>query len=115
LEFRTVHRDVEIAGQQLRRGDKVGMSFGAANRDPSVFDHPDQVDLDRPHYRHLSFGAGVHRCIGSNLARLQIRVAAEQLIDRLSPFWLPDGAQIEYSSRQARGPISIPLEFSPGS
>jgi cytochrome P450 len=113
LEFRTVHRDVEIAGKQLRRGDKVGMSFGAANRDPSVFDHPDEVDLDRPHYRHLSFGAGVHRCIGSNLARLQIRVAVEQLVDRLSPFWLPDGIHIEYSSRQARGPISIPLEISP--
>ncbi len=113
LEFRTVRRDVDVAGQKLRQGDKVGMSFGAANRDPSVFDHPDEVDLERPHYRHLSFGAGVHRCIGSNLARLQIRVAVEQLVDRLSPFWLPENAQIEYSSRQARGPFSIPLDFTP--
>ncbi len=113
LMFRTVHRDVEIAGQCLRKGDKVGLLFGAANRDPEIFERPDEVDLDRPHYRHLSFGAGVHRCVGSNLARLQIRVAVEQLVARLSPFWLPEGAEIQYASLQARGPRSFPLQFAP--
>jgi cytochrome P450 len=113
LMFRTAHRDVEVAGQHIKKGDKVGLFFGAANRDPTVFDRPDEVDLDRPHYRHLTFGAGVHRCIGSNLARLQIRVAIEQLVGRLSPFWLPEGAEVVYSSLQARGPFSLPLEFAP--
>ena len=103
LMFRTATRDVELAGQQIREGDKVGMFFGAANRDPAVFDRPDEVDLDRPHNRHLSFGLGTHRCIGSNLARLQIRVAVRRLLERLGPFRIPEGAHVEYFSKQARG------------
>jgi cytochrome P450 len=113
IMFRTAQRDVEVDGQQVRAGDKICLIFGAAGRDPAVFDHPDQVDLDRPHCRHLSFGAGVHRCIGSNLARLQIRIAIQQLLARLGPFRIPDGAEVGYSSRQSRGPSSIPLAFSP--
>lgn len=113
IMFRTARGDVEIAGQRIKAGDKMCLIFGAAGRDPEVFDHPDQVDLDRPHCRHISFGAGVHRCIGSNLARLQIRVATEQLLTRLGEFRVRDGGEITYSSRQSRGPMSIPLEFSP--
>ncbi len=112
IVFRTTRRDVDVAGRQIKKGDKVGIFFAAANRDPTVFERPDELDLERPHYRHLAFGAGVHRCIGSNLARLQIRVAIEQLLARLSSFWMPEGAIIEYSSLQARGPSSIPLEFT---
>jgi cytochrome P450 len=114
IMFRTAQRDVEVAGQQIRKGDKVCLIFGAAGRDPAVFDHPGQIDLDRPHCRHLTFGAGVHRCIGSNLARLQIRIAVQQLLIRLGPFWIPEGGEVRYSSRQSRGPSSIPLEFSGG-
>lgn len=112
IMFRTARRDIEIDGQLIREGDKVCLIFGAAGRDPAVFDHPDQVDLDRPHCRHMTFGAGVHRCIGSNLARLQIRVAVEQLVTRLGEFGIPDGGEVTYSSRQSRGPVSIPLEFT---
>jgi cytochrome P450 len=111
LMFRTVTRDIEIDGKPIKQGDKVGLFFGAANRDPAVFDRPDEVLIDRPHNRHLAFGAGPHRCIGSNLARLQIRLATERLLDRLPPFRLPDGAQVTYFSGQARGPASVPLEF----
>jgi cytochrome P450 len=113
LMFRTAQRDVVIAGQQVRQGDKVCLVFGAAGRDPAVFEHPDEVDLERPHCRHLAFGAGVHRCIGSNLARMQMGVAIEQLVARLSPFRIAEGGEVRYSSGQARGPSSIPLEFSP--
>jgi cytochrome P450 len=113
LMFRTAMRDVEIEGQQVRKGDKVCLIFGAAGRDPAVFDHPGELDLERPHCRHLTFGAGVHRCIGSNLARLQIRIAIQQLVTRLGQFWIPEGGTVRYSSRQARGPVSIPLEFTP--
>jgi cytochrome P450 len=112
LMFRTARRDVEIEGQRIRAGDKVCLIFGAAGRDPDVFDHADRLDLDRPHCRHLTFGAGVHRCIGSNLARLQIRIAVTQLVTRLGPFSIPAGGEVRYSSRQSRGPSSIPLEFT---
>jgi cytochrome P450 len=111
LMFRTVTRDIEINGRQIKQGDKVGLFFGAANRDPAVFERPEEVHIDRPHNRHLAFGAGPHRCIGSNLARLQIRVAIERLVDRLPPFRIPDGAEVTYLSGQARGPASVPLEF----
>ncbi|MCL2583924.1 MAG: cytochrome P450 [Streptosporangiales bacterium] len=112
IMFRTARRDVEIDGQRVKAGDKVCLIFGAAGRDPALFDHPDQLDLERPHCRHLAFGVGVHRCIGSNLARLQIRVAIERLVARLGEFRIPDGAEVIYSSRQSRGPSSIPLEFT---
>jgi cytochrome P450 len=111
LIFRTASRDVKVAGRTIKKGQKVGLLFAAANRDPDVFDYPDEVRLDRPHNRHLAFGAGPHRCIGSNLARLQIRVAIERLLERLGPFRIPDGAEITYLSGQARGPASVPLEF----
>jgi cytochrome P450 len=111
LIFRTATRDVQVAGRRIKKGQKVGLLFAAANRDQGVFDSPDEVHLDRPHNRHLAFGAGPHRCIGSNLARLQIRVAIERLLERLGSFRIPDGAEITYLSGQARGPASVPIEF----
>jgi cytochrome P450 len=112
LMFRTASRDVEVAGEHVRAGDKVGVFLGAANRDPAVFERPDDVVLDRPHNRHLAFGAGPHRCAGSNLARLQIQIAIRCLIDRLGTFRLQDGQSVEYFSLQARGPSSVPVEFA---
>jgi cytochrome P450 len=112
--FRTATRDVEIGGQQVEKGDKVGLMFSAANHDPTVFDHPEEVDIDREPNAHIAFGLGVHRCIGSNLARLQVRVAVEQLLTRLSPFRMPDGGRVEYFGGAQRGPAYLPLEFTPG-
>lgn len=114
MEFRTATRDVDIAGKHVKKGDKVGLFFGAANRDPAAFERADEVELARSANPHLAFGAGVHRCIGSHLARLQVRVAVEQVLERLSPFRIPDGGRVEYISDQERGPSSIPLEFRPG-
>jgi cytochrome P450 len=111
LMFRTAARDVDLEGQHIRAGDKLGLFFGAANRDPAVFDRPDELDIDRTVNPHLGFGGGPHRCIGSNLARLQIRVAIEQLVARLGAFRIPEGASVIYRSMQARGPFSVPLEF----
>jgi cytochrome P450 len=112
LMFRRVRHNVEVAGKQLKQGDWLALFYGAANRDPAVFERPEDVDIDRPHFRHLTFSAGPHRCIGSNLARLQIRIAMEQLVSRLSPFWLPENATFEYVSQQARSLMSMPLEFA---
>ena len=113
LMFRTARHDVEVAGKQVKAGQKVGVFMGAANRDPAVFERPDEVILDRPHNRHLTFGAGPHRCVGSNLARLQIQIAVTCLLERLGTFRLQDDEQVEYFSLQARGPSSVPIEFQP--
>ncbi|MFI5046952.1 MAG: cytochrome P450 [Acidimicrobiia bacterium] len=113
LMFRTARHDVEVAGEHIKAGDKVGVFLGAANRDPAVFDRPDEVVLDRPHNRHLTFGAGPHRCVGSNLARLQIQIAMTCLLERLDNIGLQDGAHVEYFSLQARGPSSVPIQFDP--
>jgi cytochrome P450 len=113
LLFRTATRDAEVAGRHIVTGDKVGLFVGAANRDPTVFARPDDVDLDRLHNRHLSFGAGPHRCIGSNLARLQIRVFVDELLSRIGPFRIPAGAALRYAGGQTRGLASMPLEFEP--
>lgn len=114
MMFRTATGDVDLAGRHIAEGDKVGLFFAAANRDPAMFDRPDEVDINRKRNPHVAFGMGVHRCIGSNLARLQVRVAVEQMLARLSPFWIPDGARVEYVCDQERGPSSIPLVFRAG-
>jgi cytochrome P450 len=111
LMFRTVTRDTVLEGCHLQAGQRVALVFGAANRDPSVFDDSASVDIDRPHVRHLSFSAGPHRCIGSHLARLQIGIALEQLISRLGQFRIPEGARLRYVSRESRGLISMPIVF----
>ena len=65
--------DIELAGCRVHVGDKVILNFPAANRDPAVFDRPDEVILDRVENRHVAFGLGIHRCAGSNLARMELR------------------------------------------
>lgn len=71
--------DIEIAGQSIRPGEKVAMLFGAANRDPRAFDDPDTFVVDRADASHVTFGAGVHHCLGAPLARVELGVAVERL------------------------------------
>ena len=70
---RIVTEDTEFKGCPMHKGDKVLMNFPAANRDPAVFDRPDEVVLDRSFNRHVAFGSGIHRCAGSNLARMELK------------------------------------------
>jgi cytochrome P450 len=80
---RTATRDVELRGRQIAAQDKVVVWFTAANRDEEVFDEPDQFDVTRHPNPHVAFGrGGPHRCIGEHLARLEIRVAIEELLRR---------------------------------
>ena len=74
--------DVEIGGQALRFGEKIGMLFGSANRDPRAFDKPDEFQVDRNATHHIGFGGGTHHCLGAPLARLELAVALESLIER---------------------------------
>jgi len=80
---RTALEDVEIQGQQIRKGDKVVMWYVSGNRDPDEFERPDELIIDRPNARHhLSFGYGVHRCMGNRLAEMQLRIVWEEILER---------------------------------
>ena len=101
---RMASKDVEVAGCPIREGDRVLMAFPAANRDPDVFENPDDVILDREHNRHVAFGAGIHRCAGSNLARLELRVALQTWLERIPEFELADPGSVTWAGGQVRGP-----------
>ena len=101
--------DVDFGGCPMRRGDPLLLPFPAANRDPAAFDDPDSVLLDREQNRHFAFGVGIHRCLGSNLARLELRIAVERLIDRVPEFRLADPTAVTWSVGQVRGPRTLPL------
>lgn len=79
---RTATKDAEIGGKRIRENDRVVMLYTAANRDPEVFDDPDQFDIHRKHNPHLAFGYGIHLCLGANLARLEARVFFEEFFKR---------------------------------
>ena len=108
---RVVRADTVFQGCPMAAGDKVLMNFPAANRDPAAFEHPDQVVLDRAHNRHIAFGTGIHRCAGSNLARMELRVALEEWLARIPTFHLAHDAQVTWAGGQVRGPRSIPVVF----
>jgi cytochrome P450 len=108
---RVVTEDVEFRGCPMKAGDKVLMNFPAANRDPEAFDHPDQVVLDRQLNRHVAFGSGIHRCAGSNLARMELRVALEEWLRQIPEFRLADGAEVTWAGGQVRGPRRLPVVF----
>jgi cytochrome P450 len=90
----------------------VLMNFPAANRDPEVFPDPDTVVLDRAHNRHVAFGIGIHRCAGSNLARMEMQVALAAFLQRIPEFELDDSGPVTWVGGQVRGPRSIPLHFT---
>ena len=106
---RVVTSDTEVAGCAMRAGDRVLMAFPAANRDPAVFERPGEVLLDRATNRHVAFGSGIHRCAGSNLARMELTVALETWLSRIPAFHLADGAHVVWAGGQVRGPSSIPV------
>ncbi len=106
---RIVAADVELGGRQLRRGDWCLLPFPAANRDPAVFERADEVVLDRAVNRHAAFGLGIHRCLGSNLARMELRVALEEWMRRIPDFELTDPSAVTWSKGQVRGPRRIPI------
>ena len=101
--------DTEMHGCPVNRGERVLLPFGAANRDPDVFDDPDEVVIDRRRNRHLTFGSGAHRCLGSNLARLELRVALEEWLRAMPCFRLAAPDAVEWSGGQTRGPERVDI------
>ena len=108
---RTVKIDTEVAGVSLAAGDGVALALGAANLDDAAFG-PAELDLHRPANKHVAFGAGAHLCLGAHLARLELRIALEELHQRIPDYRLAEGADVHFSTgiRQAH---SLPLEFEP--
>ena len=106
---RTLTEDVEVGGCPMRRGDRVLLSWMAANRDPAAFPDPDVLDVGRPEAgRHVAFGAGQHRCLGSHLAKRELRLCIEEIC-KLSTFDLVPGTVVTYRAGPARGPASLPV------
>jgi len=108
---RVVTEDIEFGGCPMKEGDKVLMNFPAANRDPEAFDRPDDVLLDRAHNRHVAFGSGIHRCAGSNLARMELQVALEEWLHRIPSFSIEPGKELAWAGGQVRGPRVLPVVF----
>jgi hypothetical protein len=106
---REVVKETSINGCTFKPGQMVMLSFPAANRDPEVFENADKVVIDRKENRHAAFGLGIHRCIGSNLARLELTVAVEELLKRIPEFSL-DG-EVRWSQGTVRGPRNLPIRF----
>lgn len=108
---RVVDHDVEFQGCPMKAGDRVLMPFPAANRDPRQFENPDEVILNREHNRHVAFGSGIHRCAGSNLARLEVRVALQVWLERIPEFELVDPASVTWAGGQVHGPRKCLVRF----
>lgn len=107
---RRATRDIELYGRQIREGEEVSLVWGAANHDERQFEDPDRFDIHRADNRHLALGHGTHFCMGSNLARLEGRVAFEELLKRLPDYEL-DGEPAWQASAWARAHASVPIRF----
>jgi cytochrome P450 len=108
---RLIVEDTEVGGCPYKAGQMVMLPFPSANRDPEVFPDADKVILDRAENRHMAFGVGIHRCLGSNLARMELRVALEEWLRRIPRFTLADPEAVTWSQGTVRGPRYVPVTF----
>jgi cytochrome P450 len=108
---REVIKETEINGCAFKPGQMVLLSFPAANRDPNKFADADRVVIDRARNPHAAFGLGIHRCIGSNLARMEINVALEEWLARIPEFRLDPAIEVKWSEGTVRGPRRLPMLF----
>jgi cytochrome P450 len=112
---RTIAQDCEIVGQAFREGERLWLSWAMANRDPSVFPNPNEVDLARQGNRHASFGLGIHRCIGSNMARMVFKRMLLAVLDRMPDFRTDPAGAVHYDTIGViQGMKKLPATFTPG-
>lgn len=112
--YRTVTRDEVFHGQQLRKGDKAILMFPAAGLDPAKYDRPNEVDIDRTANRHMAFGLGPHRCLGSHHARLIFEISVGEVLRRL-PDYRVSGEVLRFKDAgDVYGLCSMPVTFTPG-
>lgn len=108
---RRLLEDVDYNGCPMKAGERILMNFPGANRDPRVFEDPDRVIIDRQVNRHVAFGAGIHRCAGSNLARMELRVSIEVFLQRIPEFELIAPDEVTWAGGQVRGPREARVRF----
>jgi cytochrome P450 len=108
---RIASQDTHIGDREVKKGERVLLSFPAANRDPDVFDDPESIIIDRKVNRHVAFGSGIHRCAGSNLARMEMQVAIGEFLAMIPEFELEDPDAVTWAGGQVRGPRYLPITF----
>jgi cytochrome P450 len=110
---RKVVADTEVAGCPVHAGDQMLLPFPAANHDPAAFPDADVFRIDREHNRHVAFGLGIHRCIGSNLARLEVTVALQEWLRAFPRYRLDTSRPTTWANGQVRGPRTLPVLLDP--
>jgi cytochrome P450 len=110
--LRRATRDTEIEGTRIRQGQWVALGFSGAARDPKAYTQPDEFLLDREHHRHVTFGIGLHRCLGSNLARLMMRQALEAFLDVFDEVSPVDGFAPEYRVTGVRSLVRLDVNYA---
>lgn len=111
---RTATEDHEFRGKQIAKGDQLLLMYASANRDEEVFSHPDDFDVERVHNHHVAFGFGTHFCLGSSLARIEIRVMFEELLRRIPDWRLAPGSDPKIlGATFTRAYDRIDIEFTP--
>lgn len=114
-DARTISEDMNLNGTALKEGDRLWLSWAMANRDPAVFSEPDRVVMDRKGNRHFSFGLGVHRCIGSNVARTVFKAMLTAVLDRMPDYECVAEGTVHYDSIGViQGMRHLPATFTPG-
>ena len=108
---RVATTDTTLGDREVKAGERVVLSFPAANRDPEMFENPEEVIIDRQRNRHVAFGSGIHRCAGSNLARMEMTVAIETFLEMVPEFELADPDAVTWAGGQVRGPRHLPVTF----
>jgi len=106
---RRAAKDAEIGGRQICAGDQLWLMYIAADRDPDAFPNADKLDIDRKPNRQLVWGTGIHTCLGIGLAKLELRIALEEMLARTKNFYLEPGAQIRRFRFPGNGPRTLPL------
>ena len=109
---RLVTKDNDLLGVPLKAGDRLAVHWRSGNRDESKFDNPDRLDFERSRNPHAAFGIGIHRCLGQHFARLQLEIAFDRLLARLTNFRIASGTAVKESAGISVGaPEEMHLEF----
>ena len=109
---RKVVADTEVAGCPVHAGDQMLLTFPAANHDPEAFEDPEEFQIDRARNRHVAFGLGVHRCVGSNLARLEMVIAMQEWLRAFPNYRLDPDQETKWANGQVRGPRYLPVQLN---
>ena len=112
-DFRIAREKCEVAGVTIQQGDGIILLIGAANRDPEAFERAEEFDIERKNPAHLAFGKGIHHCVGAPLARLQVRIAIQTILEQLGRLELTESQPRFYDNSVVRGMESLRVKASP--